>query len=90
MEHPQVADVGVCAQVSAELGERVAAVVVPAGGELTRQDIHRWAQARLGAAQVPARYVFAPALPRRDTGKLDRAALFAFVNGAAVDPERRG
>lgn len=82
MEHPRIADVGVCSHVSAELGERVVAVVVPATGELTESGVRGWARARLSAAQVPTRYVFTSALPRGDTGKLDRPALFALVNGA--------
>jgi bile acid-coenzyme A ligase len=80
MEHPLVADVGVCAQASAELGERVVAVVVPADGRLTENAVRQWARLRLSAAQAPARCIFTSALPRAATGKLDRARLFALVN----------
>jgi bile acid-coenzyme A ligase len=86
IEHPQIADVGVCSDASTELGERVVAVVVPAAGGLTESAVRRWARARLDAAAVPARCVFAAALPRRETGKLDRAALFALVNGTDPGP----
>jgi bile acid-coenzyme A ligase len=79
LEHPDVADAGVCGQPSAELGERVVAVIVPARPGLTAQTLGRWARARLSAAQVPARYVFTPALPRADTGKLDRRQLLTLV-----------
>ena len=85
MEHPRIADVGVCSNISGQLGERVVAVVVPSAGELTESDVRGWARARLSAAQVPTRYVFTSALPRRDTGKLDRDALFALVNGTNAD-----
>jgi bile acid-coenzyme A ligase len=86
MEHPHIADVGVCSHRSLELGERLVAVVVSATDGLTESAVRRWARTRLGAASVPARCVFVPALPRRDTGKLDRAALFALVNGTDGDP----
>ncbi|TDP92908.1 AMP-binding protein [Labedaea rhizosphaerae] len=77
--HPLVADIGVCATSSRELGERVVAVVVPAG-DVTEAELRRWARTRLTAAQLPARILFTDALPRWDTGKLDRAALFRSVN----------
>lgn len=83
MENPQVADVGVCSDASSELGERVVAAVVPAAEGLTENAIRRWARVRLSPAQIPARCVFVPALPRADTGKLDREALFALVSGPA-------
>jgi bile acid-coenzyme A ligase len=81
MAHPHVADVGVCSQASVEFGERVVAVVVPVAGGLTEGALRHWASTRLGAAQKPARYLITSALPRGDSGKLDRAALFELVNG---------
>ena len=80
-EHPGVADAGVCAVSSASLGERVAAVVVAADG-LTEPALRRWARGRLDAAHRPARFVFAPAVPRGQTGKLDRVLLQALVEHA--------
>ncbi|MFC7548671.1 class I adenylate-forming enzyme family protein [Plantactinospora sp. GCM10030261] len=77
-EHPQIADVAVCAQPDAAFGERVVAIVVPATA-LTADEVRRWAIPRMAPAQVPSRYVFTAALPRADTGKLDRTALPALV-----------
>jgi acyl-CoA synthetase (AMP-forming)/AMP-acid ligase II len=80
MEHPRIADAGVCAQASAGFGERVVAAVVAADPRPTDLEVRAWARARLAPAQVPARVVFVAALPRADTGKLDRAALAALVD----------
>jgi bile acid-coenzyme A ligase len=90
LEHPRIADVGVCAESSAEFGERVVAVVVPATDGLTEDAVRRWARARLSAAQVPARCLITSALPRTDSGKLDRAALFVVVNGTVAGVSEGG
>lgn len=80
MSHPDVLDVGVCAERSATFGERVVAVVVTGSQVVDERSLRRWAQTRLAPAAVPARFLAAVALPREDTGKLNRRQLQDWVD----------
>ncbi|GIJ12070.1 class I adenylate-forming enzyme family protein [Micromonospora andamanensis] len=88
IEHPQIVDVAVCAQPDGVLGARVVAVVVPAVTAPTADEVRRWATQRMAPAQVPSRYVFTAALPRGDTGKLDRVALSELVRQTTLGKEK--
>ncbi len=72
----EVAVVGVPDEV---LGESIVAYVVPAGGAaLTEQQVRRHCTARLEAFMVPQQVVFAEALPRNPSGKVDRKELVIY------------
>ncbi len=74
--HPAVAEVCVCGLAHAELGEQIAAAVVPrVGQDLDAAALQAYARERLAAYKVPDRIAFAPALPRNSSGKVVRAEL---------------
>jgi acyl-CoA synthetase (AMP-forming)/AMP-acid ligase II len=78
--HPAVRDVGVCGMPDAELGERVAAVVVTVDGHPLDPDALRtFAAVRLARYKLPERIVFAEDLPYGNLGKVSRRALAAVI-----------
>jgi long-chain acyl-CoA synthetase len=76
-EHPHVAEVAVLGLADPDLGEVVAAAVVPAAGsELAPDELERWARASLAHFAVPSRWwIRAEALPVNDTGKVVKSRL---------------
>jgi malonyl-CoA/methylmalonyl-CoA synthetase len=77
LEHPSVAEVAVVGEPSAEWGETVVAVVVPADpGDLVAgvdaDDLLAFARARLAPFKCPRRVRTVAALPRNALGKLLR------------------
>jgi fatty-acyl-CoA synthase len=79
-DHPDVAEVAVVAVPHGTWGEVGRAVVRRRGG-VTAAALRAFARERLAAYKVPHEVVFAEALPRLGSGKVDRAAL------AAAPPE---
>ena len=76
-EHPQIVDVAVIARADAEWGQVPVAIVVTRDpGALS---LSEWARARLAAFKVPREWIWAEALPRNATGKLDRVKLLELV-----------
>jgi acyl-CoA synthetase (AMP-forming)/AMP-acid ligase II len=74
LEHPGVAEVAVIGVPSAEWGETVAAVVVPAG-ELEVGDLLAFAGSRLASFKRPREVRLVESLPRNALGKVLRHEL---------------
>jgi malonyl-CoA/methylmalonyl-CoA synthetase len=74
LEHPGVAEVAVIGVPSAEWGETVAAVVVPAG-ELEVDDLLAFAGSRLASFKRPREVRLVESLPRNALGKVLRHEL---------------
>ncbi len=74
--HPGVADAAVVGRPDAEWGERLVALVVPAGAEPPDADTLRaHLRQRLAPFQVPKAFEWARQLPRTPSGKLRRSEL---------------
>ena len=74
-EHPGVEDVAVLGLPDDAWGERVAAVVVPRGVNLSQLELAAWVKARLRSTKTPEVWAFRETLPYNDTGKLLRRQL---------------
>ncbi len=76
--HPDVAECAVFGLPDDDLGEAVAAAVVPAPGRAPAEaSLREHARARLAPHKVPRRWLLLPELPRTALGKVNRAALAA-------------
>ncbi|MCH7343926.1 AMP-binding protein [Pelomonas sp. CA6] len=74
--HPQLADVAVVGRPHPEWGETVVAhVVVRPGESLSEQALKDFLAERLARYKIPREFVFADALPRTPTGKLQKFLL---------------
>lgn len=72
--HPAVEDAAVFGFADAEMGERVAAVVV-ARERVDPAALVSWCRARMAAFKLPERIVFVDALPMTELGKVSRPGL---------------
>ena len=78
--HHDVQDAAVFAIPSDTTGQRVAAaIVVRPGVPPDRRALRRWLLDRLSAHKIPVVLLFLDALPKTDTGKIDRASLIALA-----------
>ena len=79
--HASVADACVVGLPDAEWGERVAAWVVPAGGELDLDELSAFLRAYLSGPKLPRVFRVSEQLPRNANGKVDRVAVRKGVAG---------
>ena len=79
--HASVADACVVGLPDAEWGERVAAWVVPAGGELDLDELSAFLRAYLSGPKLPRVFHVSEQLPRNANGKVDRVAVRKGVAG---------
>jgi long-chain acyl-CoA synthetase len=82
-ELPEVADSAVAGLSDERLGEvPVAAVVLTAGATGDAETIRQQLRARLAPYELPRRVIFVSAIPRLDTGKVDRPGVARLVEAA--------
>jgi fatty-acyl-CoA synthase len=80
--HPAVGAAAVVGAPHPTLGEVAIAFVVPAeGATLAPRELEAYCRERLAGFKVPAEIRLRDELPKTDTGKLDRRALAALVDG---------
>ena len=90
--HPDIADVAVTGVDDERWGQRLVAVVVArtgAGETLSLTGIRDWCGDQLAAAAKPRGLVVVPAIPRLGSGKPDRRAITALVQGRLGDARRK-
>lgn len=76
LEHPSVAEVGVVGVPDQRLGERICAVVVPAGSVPTLEDLTAFLLERgVSRLKLPESLVLRDALPRTPSGKIKKDLL---------------
>ena len=82
--HPTVREVSVFGVPDKDLGEMVAAAVVPVeGGSVAEDEIKAFVREALADYKVPQRFVALAALPRNASGKVTKAALTALLRPGA-------
>tara|TARA_R110002020_G_scaffold48818_5_gene139136 strand:+ start:726 stop:2240 length:1515 start_codon:yes stop_codon:yes gene_type:complete len=76
LTHPGVAEVSVIGRPSAEWGEDVVAVIVPAGpGAPSEAELDAHCRSQIAGFKRPKAYVFAPELPKNNYGKVLKTEL---------------
>ena len=81
--HPQVQDVAVFGLPDDQWGEKVAAVIVPAGETPSTEALSTWVKDALRSTKTPEVWDFRSELPYNETGKLLRRVLKAELTPAA-------
>ncbi|NSC24414.1 AMP-binding protein [Streptomyces albus subsp. chlorinus] len=93
LRHPDVAEAAVVGRPDERRGQVVVAHVVPApgvaGGEELGERLRRFVRAELAPYKCPREVVFATALPRTPTGKLQRHRLRESYGSQAESPRAR-
>lgn len=81
---PGVASACVVGEADPEWGQRLVALLVPAGRRPGATAIRRALSTRLASFKVPKRFLFVETLPRTATGKLQRARARRLLDGGDV------
>jgi fatty-acyl-CoA synthase len=81
LDCPGVAEVTVIGIADPRWGEVGCALVVKAEAALDEARITAFARQRLAGYKVPKRVVFVPHIPRLGSGKIDRRAAAAMIDG---------
>jgi O-succinylbenzoic acid--CoA ligase len=82
LRYPGVADAAAVGRADSEWQEAVTAVVVLRdGAEVSSEDLRRHCASELAGFKVPKRFVAVPALPRTESGKVDRVWARAVARG---------
>jgi len=92
-EHPEIREIAVVGVPDARWGEVGHAYVVPRdpSAGLSSSDVLRaWGRERLAAFKLPARFVPLAALPRTETGKVQKHRLVASTEGSPSGPTGSG
>ena len=74
-EHPKVAEVAVVGRPDPEWGQRVVAIVVPAGDQPSLDELRAWVRERVAPWAAPKELELVATLPRTGIGKVRRSAL---------------
>jgi long-chain acyl-CoA synthetase len=78
---PNVRDCAVFGVPDEEFGERLIAVIEPAG-EIAEASLRTWLKGRIAGYKLPREILFAASLPREDSGKIKKRLLRqAFLDG---------
>ena len=80
-EHPRVADALVTGVPDDEWGQRLVAVVVPAGPAPDLAELREWCRRTLPVAAAPRGLVIVDEIPRLSSGKPDRQAVQSLAAG---------
>jgi fatty-acyl-CoA synthase len=83
-EHPDVAEVAVIGVPDPTWGETGCAFVVPARSGFREEAVLAWAAERLARFKLPRRFVAVEALPRTDTGKVQKHRLAQRLSREAI------
>ncbi len=79
--HPDVAHVAVIGLADPQWGERVCAVIVPAGSRAAPDEIVAWTKGRIAGFKRPRQVFFVDSLPLNASGKVDKVAIRADLTG---------
>jgi fatty-acyl-CoA synthase len=83
-DHPDVTEVAVVGMPDATWGETGCAFVVPARPDFREDALLAWAAERLARFKLPRRIVCVEALPRTDTGKVQKHRLAQRLSGEII------
>lgn len=83
LDHPAISQCAVVGAPDDRWGEVVAAVIVPASGELLDLDLLRtWCQGRLSPYKIPRKLMVVEGLPRNAMGKVKKSSIAKFFSPA--------
>ena len=85
LSHPKVRDVAVIGQPSPKWGESPAAVVVPADGSLTEEEVLAHCTGKLARFKLPCRVYFVEEIARNPSGKILKRLLRECFPGPAPE-----
>jgi fatty-acyl-CoA synthase len=89
-DHESVAEVAVIGVDDEDFGQRLVAFVVPSKGEVEGDQLKRYVGSRLARHKVPRQIVTLEELPRNSTGKVLKAGLREYLDGAGSGDQAAG
>ena len=85
LQHPDVSDAAVIAQVSERWGESPLAVIVASSDSLSEQDVMTHCVGKLARYKMPRKVEFAEDIPRNPSGKILKRLLREQFDGPAPE-----